>query len=64
MTIEDYAGDNAGFTVWLKNIDAKLTDRFGLGVLDLADQNYLDMYEDGYGFDDVVGEMEDNGDLW
>lgn len=62
--LEEYAGNDDAFALWLKNIDKALTIWCGLGILCLPDQCYRDMFEDGYNSDDVISDMRETGDLW
>lgn len=38
-------GDNPSFDEWLKRVDRFVTRNFGIGLDDLPDVDYMDMYE-------------------
>ena len=42
-----YCGGDQAFAQWLDRVDRYLNGVCGLGVLDLADQNYRYSFEDG-----------------
>lgn len=51
--------DRPGFLAWGLAVDKALTQRIGLGVLDLPDQDYSSMYEDGLTASETVAEVLD-----
>lgn len=54
---EDYSDD---FDMFMGKVDAIMLNTIGLDHQDLADQNYMVMFEVGYTPGDVVAEVLDN----
>lgn len=61
--LADYARRDAGFLVWLHNVDRLLSRRVGLGLLDLADA-YRDMYDDGVDHREAAREALEHDDTF
>lgn len=60
--LKDYAGNDEGFRRWLKTVDNILTAQTGIGVLDLADMNYRDAYDDEVTAREMAGDvLDENG---
>lgn len=59
MTIADYFtdADRPGFLDFGQRVDAEMTRRIGMGVLDIADQDYSALFEDFDGSDDMVRDI-------
>jgi len=43
--LDDYTDDPA-FRQWLRSVNALVTAKVGIGIMDLADQPYRDWYDD------------------
>lgn len=59
MTIADYFtdADRPGFLAFGQKLDAEMIGRIGLGVLDIADQDYSALYEDFDGSDEMIADI-------
>jgi hypothetical protein len=44
-TINEYCADSAEFKTWLQEVDRLVTIEFGIGVFDLPDRLWRDMFE-------------------
>jgi hypothetical protein len=51
------------FEQWMNAVDDALVSRIGLSSDDLEDQNYFDMYEDGYSPKTAAKEVLENIDF-
>lgn len=55
--LRDYAGDDMAFYRWLLAVDAAVSDRAGVGLLDLPDYPLRDAFDDGDAADDVAAQV-------
>ena len=48
------------FEEWMQRVDSIMVEHLGLGYLDIADQNYRDMFDDGFTPLEAVQEAVEN----
>lgn len=57
MDISDYCQGDIAFTAWLTEVDDILNDQLFMGVLDIADQCWRDMFDDDETAEDCAGRI-------
>ena len=63
-TFKWYCGKHTGFTSWLRKVDRILMQRLGLGVFDLRDACWRDMYDDEISPTEAAQDILDNPYDW
>ena len=54
---------NTSFEEWMAKVGEKFTKLYGFSIEDVADQNYMDMYNNGYTVAECVDEVIENEGL-
>ena len=65
--IEDYCGDDEGFTFFMRKVNKFVLRRTGLSVFDFADACWYDLYEETDGkptAQDVIDTLSDADELF
>lgn len=59
-TFDSYCCDSEEFKTWLKEVDRLITNEFGIGVFDLPDRLWRDMFDSGMSAEEAAQDTIEN----